>query len=135
MLGHGSGLDDGNYCKDKSDPVFEPKWVSFSQEKLIKEYFEFDRYAPPQIQPGGQNVFEYSNFGYLLLGRIVEKISGMPYENYVRKMLATEGIHDMHIAGDIKHDKRTNEVVYYANETGAIPYGGSVEVALMDSPG
>ena len=50
-------------------------------------------------------------------------------------MLAAEGIPDMHIAGDLKSDKRTNEVVYYANETGASPYGGPMKVARMDAHG
>ena len=135
LLGHGSGLDDGKYCKDKSDPMFEPDWLSFSQEKLIKEYFKFGKYAPPQQQPAGPNVYEYSNFGYLLLGRIIETISGMTYEAYVRNMLEKEGIHDMHIAGDLKSDKRKNEVTYYANETGKSPYGGSMKVARMDAHG
>lgn len=28
--------------------------------------------------------YEYSNFGYCILGRVIEKISGMPYEDYVK---------------------------------------------------
>ena len=135
LLGHGSGLDDGNQCKDESDPMLDSDWELLSQTELINEYFDFEKYAPPQTQPGGQNVFEYSNFGYLLLGRIIEKLSGMTYENHVREMLAVEGIHDMHIAGDLKSDKRHNEVTYYTNEPNKSPYGGTMKVARMDAHG
>src|SRR3546814_17635731 len=31
--------------------------------------------------------FEYSNFGYALLGRIVSNVSGMPYNAYVEQAL------------------------------------------------
>lgn len=38
---------------------------------------------PLQFKPG--SVFSYSNSGYFLLGYIVEKVSGMSYENYLKK--------------------------------------------------
>ncbi|XP_071958780.1 uncharacterized protein [Antedon mediterranea] len=36
-----------------------------------------------QSTPGMR--FHYSNFGYCILGRIVEEISGMPYEEYIKE--------------------------------------------------
>src|SRR5690606_6837960 len=42
--------------------------------------------------------YYYSNFGYLILGKIIEKISGETYADYVKsKILAPMGITDMHI--------------------------------------
>ncbi len=35
------------------------------------------------FDPGSR--FAYSNFGYMLLGRVIEKISGQPYATYVRE--------------------------------------------------
>ena len=29
--------------------------------------------------------FEYSNLGYALLGKIITNVSGMPYQQYIRK--------------------------------------------------
>ena len=58
----------------------------------------------------------YSNFGYLLLSEIIEKVSGMPYEEFIRtKVLAPAGCYDMHIGGNYYEDKRHNEVRYYTH--------------------
>lgn len=59
----------------------------------------------------------YSNFGYLLLSQIIEKVSGMPYEDFIRnEVLRPAGCYDMHIAGTYYEDKRDNEVRYYTHE-------------------
>lgn len=59
----------------------------------------------------------YSNFGYLLLSEIIERTSGMPYEDFIRKeVLAPAGCYDMHIAGTYYEDRRPNEVRYYTHE-------------------
>lgn len=59
----------------------------------------------------------YSNFGYLLLSKIIEKVSGMPYEEFIRtEVLAPAGCYDMHIAGTYYEDRKDNEVRYYTHE-------------------
>ena len=59
----------------------------------------------------------YSNFGYLLLSKIIEKVSGMPYDEFIRtEVLEPAGCYDMHIAGTYYEDKRDNEVRYYTHE-------------------
>ena len=59
----------------------------------------------------------YSNFGYLLLSEIIEKVSGMPYEKFMtEKVLIPAGWYDMHIAGSYYKDKYENEVRYYTHE-------------------
>jgi N-acyl-D-amino-acid deacylase len=37
---------------------------------------------PLDFDPGGK--FAYSNLGYIILGRVIERVSGMRYEEYVR---------------------------------------------------
>ena len=60
---------------------------------------------------------KYSNFGYLLLSDIIEEVSGMPYEEFMRKeVLAPAGCFDMHIAKTYYKEKRCNEVRYYTHE-------------------
>ena len=59
----------------------------------------------------------YSNFGYLLLSKIIEKTTGMPYDEFIRtEVLAPAGCYDMHIAGTYYEDRRDNEVRYYTHE-------------------
>ena len=60
---------------------------------------------------------KYSNFGYLLLSEIIEKVSGMPYEQFMKKeVLEPAGCFDMHIGGIYYEDRRDNEVRYYTHE-------------------
>lgn len=60
---------------------------------------------------------KYSNFGYLLLSEIIERVSGMPYEDFIKeKVLDPAGCFDMHIGGIYYEDKRVNEVRYYTHE-------------------
>lgn len=74
--------------------------------------------------------YEYSNFGYALLGRIIEKTSGTTYENYVKdNLLGPMGIANMNIALNSKAEAFENEVQYYSNWTS--PY--DLNVNRMDS--
>ncbi len=78
-------------------------------------------------------IFEYSNFGYCVLGRILEQVSGLTYPDFVRQhVLAPCGVSDMHIAGDTLAQRRPNEVTY--TQQGAVsPY--AIPVARMDAHG
>jgi CubicO group peptidase (beta-lactamase class C family) len=68
------------------------------------------RFAPGSWQ-------KYSNFGYILLSDIIEEVSGMPYEEFMKKeVLAPAGCFDMHIAKTYYKEKRPNEVRYYTHE-------------------
>ena len=89
--------------------------------------------------------YAYSNFGYCILGRVIEKITGMPYADYVqRAVLEKCGITDMRLAGNTLAQRAANEVVYYEKNVFFInfkppflkiinPY--SMNVARMDSHG
>ncbi|RSN04293.1 serine hydrolase [Nonomuraea sp. WAC 01424] len=84
--------------------------------------------------PGAKMV--YSNYGYLLLGRIIEKVSGMSYESYIRtKLLQPLGITRMRLGRSLKSEAAPGEVGYesqYTNKSvvdtsGTVvpyPYGG-----------
>ena len=67
---------------------------------------------PLDFDPGTKYV--YSNFGYTILGRIIERVSGMTYENYVKStVLAPAGITKMQIGRTRLSQRATNEVKYY----------------------
>lgn len=56
----------------------------------------------------------YSNFGYLLLSMIIEKVSGMGYEDFIREnVLKKAGCNGFQIAKNYYRDKYDNEVRYY----------------------
>ncbi|MCB0577141.1 MAG: beta-lactamase family protein [Saprospiraceae bacterium] len=41
------------------------------------------KYQKPKSEPG--SAFRYTNLGYLLLGQVIESVSGMSYEDYIRQ--------------------------------------------------
>jgi N-acyl-D-amino-acid deacylase len=63
--------------------------------------------------------YAYSNFGYCLLGRVIEKVSGQDYADYVKeKVLAPIGITTMRIGATRLDGRAKNEVRYYQPGTG-----------------
>jgi len=76
LLTHTSGLY--NYTRDSVFWLHEVD-QSFSHEKMISRFAT----KPLDFEPGTK--YSYSNSGYLLLGYIIEKVSGQSYEQYIRK--------------------------------------------------
>ena len=84
----------------------------------------------PLSYPPGQH-WAYSNFGYCLLGRVIEQVTGQAYADYVQSnVLAPCGISGMRIAGNTLRQRAANEVVYFG-QYGEDPY--KMNVARMDS--
>ncbi|CAI4222961.1 unnamed protein product [Auanema sp. JU1783] len=78
-------------------------------EFLIKSYVPI--YVPGQV-------FVYSNIGYVFLGRIIEKVSGESYEDFVRHNLLWPLNIDARVGGSISGK---DEVMYYSHDN-ANPY-------------
>ncbi|MDA1012845.1 MAG: serine hydrolase [Planctomycetota bacterium] len=101
---------------------------------------------PLDFDPGER--YAYSNYGYCLLGRVIEVKSGLSYERFVKQeVLAPLGIKAMRIGGTRLADRHhPQEVRYYdagrgpsvfaadLDETVAAPYGAWY-VEAMDSHG
>jgi N-acyl-D-amino-acid deacylase len=67
---------------------------------------------PLDFDPGHR--YAYSNYGYCLLGRVVEKLTGQSYEQYVlENVLAPLDIHAMRIGKTRLDQRQPNEVRYY----------------------
>ena len=84
LLTHAGGTGD----------IFGP---AFDQHRLsLKTHDDYVRLygARGPTHPPGQ-AHEYSNYGYVLLGAIIERTSGLAYEDYVaRHVFAPAGMHD-----------------------------------------
>jgi CubicO group peptidase (beta-lactamase class C family) len=98
------------------DPLFEDDFVisdALNQPlpttpQMIVDYMKTQYLNHP---PGTTNV--ESNFGYCLLGRIIEAVSGMSYERYVKaNVLEPAGIWDMRLGKSLVADADPAEVDY-----------------------
>lgn len=78
----------------------------------------------PMTHPLGTK-YDYYNMGFGLLGCVIEKISGMDYEEFMRKEIyAPLGVTDIWVGKDLV-GRRKNECVYYSQD-GKNGYGNNM---------
>ncbi len=112
----------GGWDRDKSpyrDPMFHAKAIGkilgFTKKANPENIISFMLTKKLEFMPGSQ--FAYSNLGYNILGRIVEKVSGFGYETFVRKhILAPLDITDVKLGRSWFAEKHNEEVWYYAGK-------------------
>ncbi|HLK60471.1 MAG TPA: serine hydrolase domain-containing protein, partial [Chthonomonadaceae bacterium] len=75
LLTHTSGV--GDYFNERFDEASRARF------REIKDYLPLFVDRPLEFEPGAR--FRYSNGGFMLLGAIVEKVSGQNYFDYVRE--------------------------------------------------
>lgn len=121
LLQHSGGWDRSKV----GDPVFESSTIcqtlSVPCPANSSDLALYMLNQPLQFTPG--TAFAYSNGGYAILGKVIEKITGQSYENYVREnVLAPFNIYDMSIGFSALSQRGPYEVEYY-------PYSGEPLVA------
>ena len=106
LLEHQNGWDD-RY--DPYDPMFSSATNGMTSEETIE--YALKRYSF-RYEPGTE--YDYSNLGYCILGRVIEKITGMEYEDYMQQQVAERaGAYTVQVGSDSKAKRLPNEVVYY----------------------
>lgn len=113
FLSHTSGW------KSDPDPMFTSSFKGQSLDERITYML-----GSAQGEPGA--VYSYYNMGFGVLGKIVEKYSGKKFEVFMKEVLATAGVTDIHVGGD-RSQKRANEAVYYSQD-GTNGYGNEMDV-------
>jgi CubicO group peptidase (beta-lactamase class C family) len=147
LLQHSGGWD-----RNKSfDPMFIPikaaQAVGAPAPASCETIIRYMLGETLQFDPG--TAYAYSNFGYCVLGRVIEKVAGQRYEDYVRTaVLVPMQIRRMRIGHSLPEQRANGEVKYYdfpdapqvqsvfPNRPGTVPrpYGGW-NLEAMDSHG
>jgi len=79
--------------------------------------------------------YDYSNVGYWIAGRIIEKVSGKSYINFIKEdLLPATRASQTDAAGKTEADIKTNEVKYYGQGNDA-PYVYNIAFPRRDSDG
>jgi CubicO group peptidase (beta-lactamase class C family) len=116
----------GGWQNNASDPMF--RFPQMNHQQLIGWTLD---HLPLAHTPGEH--WAYSNFGYCLLGRVIEKVTGKAYRDFVREVvLSPSGVSDMKIAGNTAQQRAPREVIYY-DQDDEDPYNMNLE--RMDSHG
>ncbi len=113
LLQHSGGWD-----RDSSfDPMFRPREIAHATHTPAPAgpaaVIRYMLSQPLDFDPGTR--FAYSNFGYCVLGRVIEKLTGQSYEKHVQsKLLAAAGIRRMRLGASLDGQQAPGEVRYYS---------------------
>jgi CubicO group peptidase (beta-lactamase class C family) len=101
LLGHEGGIAD----------IFGPAFRALPKEQLSSNhaYYTFLAQQPPMFAPGAGN--EYCNGCYVVLGEIIERVSGQPYEQYVAEHVFTPA--GMARSGFLRNDQLPADAAHF----------------------
>jgi N-acyl-D-amino-acid deacylase len=115
LLNHTGGWDRGkpNGGFDPMDrPGIAAAAVDAPTPASAETIVRYMKGMPLDFDPGEKH--RYSNFGYAVLGRVIERVSGMKYEDYVRaRVLQPVGANRTRSGRSRMRDALADEVKYY----------------------
>lgn len=130
----------GGFSRRIGDPMFNQATVArildVPQPLSTNDIVCYAAESRLRARPGTRTT--YSNMGYLILSKIIEKVSGTDYETYIQKnILHPIGCYDMYIGQNKREDRRYNEVKYYeVHDAEPIKaYDGSESFAMRSNGG
>lgn len=88
---------------------------------------------PLQFKPGSKSI--YCNFGFVVLGRVIEKVSGQTYETYIREnIMLSLGINSIQVRPNSNNQTILAEATYEVN-VGDLYDPYKVNLEMMNSAG
>lgn len=106
----------GGFSRKGGDPMFSTRTIMV-QNKLRKvpdteKLMEIQLKRPLAFEPGTTQ--EYSNFGFLVLSLLIERLSGVDYETFIQdNVLHQSSCADFHLGRNYYEDRFPGEVRYY----------------------
>jgi CubicO group peptidase (beta-lactamase class C family) len=126
----------GGWDRDTAfDPMFADKKISKALGSPLPvthaDIITFMNGQPLQYEPGTKCA--YSNYGYCLLGRVIEQKTGLGYEDFIKRfVLSPLGITRMQIGRSDLDDRAPGEVTYESKRESVY---GAFNIENMDSHG
>ena len=132
LLQHTAGWD-----REKTfDPMFRHREIAKKRDLTapvaVETIIRYMLGRKLDFDPGTKHA--YSNLGYAIVGRIIERVSGLTYEEFVkREVLAPAGISRMRIGATRLKERARGETLYYQPDDGVThSLWGDEEVAWPD---
>lgn len=106
----------GGFSSRAGDPMFNlgviSRRLSLGRAAETDEIISFCLNQRLAFTPGHGT--RYSNLGYVILSRLIEAVSGVTYEEYVKEYIfKPAGVYDIHLANNFYDQRFPNEVKYY----------------------
>jgi CubicO group peptidase (beta-lactamase class C family) len=139
LLTHSSGIT--SYFEEDVVPDYEALWQDLPMYKVRgpRDFLPLFQYRPPKFSPGER--FDYNDGGYILLGLVIESVSGISFAEYIQqRVLEPAGMKDSgYFATDqlpertayayIKQDDNTWRTNFFAVPIVGAPDGGGYTTA------
>jgi CubicO group peptidase (beta-lactamase class C family) len=107
------------------DPVFWPDYAArdlgLSAPPTPTDIVRWMLGKPLQTNPGSQ--FSYSSFGFVVAGRVIENITGQPFELAAEQLLAEAGITRVQLGANSPATRDIGEALCYLNPAITAPAG------------
>lgn len=147
LLTHSGGYDDTS-TGSGFDPTYNMRTIGLAIGHVVANKLDVAGYMygkmldyTPFPLPPYSGAYKYSNYGYLLAGAVVEKVSGMPYADYVQQaVLQPNGIGEVNVFSTLASGRTNNEAIAEDDGLGNDPlnlpsellipnvYGGDSEI-------
>ena len=121
------------------DASFDPMFASIRIARALKVQSPPDKYQiaqymlgqPLDFKPGAKEA--YSNFGYSLLGQVIEKVSGKTYIQYIQEdLFAPLGVTDVYLGASLPENHRPDEPYYTCTGKGENVFNPGSQVCWPD---
>lgn len=134
LLTHSSGI--GDDCEEEDDEIYEDLWKDKPNYAVMEtvDFLPQFVHKPPNFPPGERA--RYCNCGFILLGLMIEQVTGVSYRDYVRDnifarvgmtdtdFLRMDRVHEKVAEGaDPIHDENKSIVGWKKNIYGYPPIG------------
>jgi CubicO group peptidase (beta-lactamase class C family) len=134
LIDHKGGWDSNK----AGDPMFRPLKIARALGKrgpaTAQDIIRYMAGQPLQFAPGAKSV--YSNFGYCVLGRVIEKVTGKSYIEYVRgEVLRPLGVTSIELGRTLPRDRNPREPVYLDPDSGRNVMQPDSKVPVPDPDG
>lgn len=140
LLNHTSGIPD--YFDESIMDDYEELWISVPNYRIRQSSDLIPLFIDkPMMYPKGEK-FQYNNSGFVVLGLIIEEITKLPFDEYIKKIvfepcgMSSTGYYELdrlpakcansYIYDDVRKEYRTNIFSIDAKGTGA---GGAFTTA------
>jgi CubicO group peptidase (beta-lactamase class C family) len=115
LLTHTAG-----WSKRSGDPMFQSQLIARKMKTVLpvanETTIQYVLTRKLNYDPGKK--YSYSNVGYVILGKVIEKITKMNYEDYIKlSILYPLEIYDMQLGKSFYEEKSSSEVTYYENRS------------------
>lgn len=135
LLEHTAGWNRNAAVDDQpsSDPIDFPLYVARAMQTsnpvADSTLVRFVLSRGLNFAPGSR--FAYSNMGYLILGKLIEQLTGQSYGSWVEQhILAPAGVREAHLGRNLLADKQEREAEYFSKSTRESCYGTGQKVPM-----